>query len=239
VNRSLTFQCFNATTALAPGEVLVASGFSHPERGPVRCSAASALAAWLRRRGQNARLEPVAGLSASAPAARPDNGTVLFVVTYLDQQGRAVGLGAAAAIGCDPVDAAFGAVRTWGAAFRTRSVMLAAVDPSCPGERSSLASVRAKLASSCASAAGAVLIPVLRQIGCRRLPSSIAAELLLSQRAICPHRYSSGRSCLCARDPRMDRDDPHKHRRDLETRTQPGAGRSRRLDVSAGTGRAL
>jgi 4-hydroxy-3-methylbut-2-enyl diphosphate reductase len=83
----------------------------------------------------------------------PNDDTILFCVTYLDHHGHAVGLGAAvagaaASVGPGLAPAASDAVRTWASVMRTRRAVLAATDPSCPGERDTLARARAALAAA-------------------------------------------------------------------------------------------
>jgi 4-hydroxy-3-methylbut-2-en-1-yl diphosphate reductase len=137
VNRSLARERFE-TAGIAPGKVLVITEFDHPERGPVRCSAAPAVSGWLRRRGFPVRQGP-------APRLAPSLGSVLHTATYLDHDGRAVGLGAAAA---SPglAAAAAGAVSALASVMRTRRAVLVAADPACAGERDSLARARNVLA---------------------------------------------------------------------------------------------
>jgi 4-hydroxy-3-methylbut-2-enyl diphosphate reductase len=139
VNRSLARERFKIA-GMAPGEVLVITEFDHPERGPVRCSAAPAVSGWLRRRGFPVRQGP-------SPRLAPSLDSVLFTATYLDRDGHAVGLGAAAA---SPglAAAAADAVRAWASVMRTRRAVLVATDPTCPGERDSLARVRNVLAAA-------------------------------------------------------------------------------------------
>jgi 4-hydroxy-3-methylbut-2-en-1-yl diphosphate reductase len=134
------------------GEVLVVTEFDHPDRGPVRCSAAPVVAGWLRRRGLRVRSGPVRALRALSPclpSALPSEGAVLFVASYLDREGRAVGIGAAAEAGSPgPAAAAFHAVRTCGSVMRTRRVVVAATDPTCSGESAALAQALAALAAA-------------------------------------------------------------------------------------------
>lgn len=152
MNRTLMHQCFKATGP-GPGEVLVATGFDHPVRGPVLCPAAPAVAGSLHRQGVHVRLGIVPVVSSPVPDMPPDDATILFCVTYLDRRGRAVGLGAAvagaaASVGPGLGTAASEAVRTWASAMRTRRAVLAATDPSCPGERDALGRARAVLAAA-------------------------------------------------------------------------------------------
>lgn len=146
MNRTLKFE-----RAMIPDpasrHILVATEFSHPERGQVRCSAAPAVAAWLRRRGQPVRLGPAPGSFRPASATWLPEGTVICAATYLSQE-RAVGLGCAAPANSDLADAAFDAVRTWMSAIRTRRAVLAATNPSCQGELDSLARAQAVLAAA-------------------------------------------------------------------------------------------
>jgi 4-hydroxy-3-methylbut-2-en-1-yl diphosphate reductase len=147
VNRTLLYQRFKVAGP-GPEEVLVATEFDHPERGPVRCPAAPVVAGWLRRRGLRVRSGPVSAVSRYLPGTRLPGGAVLFAASYLDREGRAVGIGAAAAVvSPGPAAAALNAVRTCGSVMRTRRVVMAATDPSCSGEGAALAQVRAALAA--------------------------------------------------------------------------------------------
>jgi 4-hydroxy-3-methylbut-2-en-1-yl diphosphate reductase len=147
VNRSLARERFE-TAGIAPGKVLVITEFNHPERGPVRCSAAPAVSGWLRRRGFPVRQGPAPRLTPT-PSLRLATSfdSVLFTATYLDHDGRAVGLGAAVA-NSGLAAAAAGAVSALASVMRTRRAVLAATDPTCPGARDSLARARNVLAAA-------------------------------------------------------------------------------------------
>jgi 4-hydroxy-3-methylbut-2-enyl diphosphate reductase len=110
-----------------PGE-LVVGRFVHPARGQVHCPAAPLVAANLRGQGHGVREER----GWLAPADDASDG-VLFVASYLDRTGGAVGL-AIAAHGTDRVAlrVAREAVLTWSAAWRSRRLLLAAAEPCQP-----------------------------------------------------------------------------------------------------------
>lgn len=150
MDRTLRYERFEVAGP-APGEVLVVTEFDHPDRGPVRCSAAPVVTGWLRRRGLRVRSGPVRALRAASPClpgAAPSEGAVLYVASYLDSEGHAVGIGAAAAGGPGPAAAAFHAVRTCGSVMRARRVVMAATDPACSGESAALAQALAALATA-------------------------------------------------------------------------------------------
>ncbi|HEU5158575.1 MAG TPA: 4-hydroxy-3-methylbut-2-enyl diphosphate reductase [Streptosporangiaceae bacterium] len=131
MNRSLTRECF-ATTGVASGEVLVVTEFAHPERGPVRCAAAPAVAGSVRRAGARVRF----GAAATADGPGTGGPAVLFFASYRDRTGPAVGFGAAAATAdAAAMAAARAAVAEWAAVLRTRRLLLAATDPACAGAR--------------------------------------------------------------------------------------------------------
>lgn len=128
MNRSVDRRQF-ATSGVAPGEVVVA-WFDHPERGPVRCSAAPLIAASLRRGGLSVR-------STHLSPGRED--AVLFTVSYLDPTGNAVGFGVAAHVADHAaLAAAHDSVEAWAAALRTRRVLVAGTSPICGGARRAL-----------------------------------------------------------------------------------------------------
>lgn len=118
-----------------PGEILVASGIVHPERGTVGCPAAPLLAAALERGEpdpgrRRVRLAP-AGVTAEA--AGPDR-AVLVMASYLDRTGRAVGLGAAArADDREAVAVCADLVARWTAPLRSRRLLVADAEPDCAG----------------------------------------------------------------------------------------------------------
>lgn len=122
MNRSVERRRF-PVGGTVPGTVVVAP-FEHPERGQVRCSATPLVAASLRRLGHHVQERRV-GVGAA-------NGT-LFTASYLDAQGRAVGI-AAAAHDSDAAGliAARESVEAWSALWRTRRLLVADVGDRSP-----------------------------------------------------------------------------------------------------------
>ncbi|MFC8720832.1 hypothetical protein [Kitasatospora sp. NPDC057198] len=120
-----------------PGEIVVATGATHPERGAVGSPAAPLLAAALGRGepdpgGRRVRLGPVHG-TAGAPGT---GDAVLVMASYLEADGRAVGLGAAAhADDRAAVDACAELVGRWAGLLRSRRLLVAAPEPDCAGAR--------------------------------------------------------------------------------------------------------
>lgn len=126
MNRSVERRRFR-TRGILPGEVRVGR-FDHPSRGHVRGSAAPLVAASLRRRGVRVS-EGLLPLHDSGDA-------VLFAASYLDLAGDAVGFAAAAhADAPEALRAAEEAVESWSAIWRTRRLLVAAVNPLCSGAR--------------------------------------------------------------------------------------------------------
>ncbi|AUG75862.1 hypothetical protein CFP65_0943 [Kitasatospora sp. MMS16-BH015] len=106
-----------------PGDpVTVLSGFHHPARGPVSCPAAPLLAGWLRERGQECRI-------AAAGALPAGSGGRLAATTYLDLDGRVVGLAVTAP--AHRATLAAEAVRVWSAALRTRRLLVCTAPLGC------------------------------------------------------------------------------------------------------------
>lgn len=126
MNRSVDRRQF-ATSGVRPGEVVVA-WFEHPERGPVRCSAAPLVAASLRGGGLSVRLSP--------HLAPGQEDAIMFTVSYLEPTGDAVGFGVAAHVADHAaLAAAHDSVEAWAAALRTRRVLVAETGSSCGGAR--------------------------------------------------------------------------------------------------------
>jgi 4-hydroxy-3-methylbut-2-en-1-yl diphosphate reductase len=128
MNRTLRLQQLHVSNA-RPGKIVVATQFDHPARGPVRCDAAALLAAALQAEGA-----PDVCL---APAQVRDGADgVMFTASYTGPSAGARGFGI-----CAHRDDAAGlsraeqAVASWAGAMRSRRLMIAAADPSCPGER--------------------------------------------------------------------------------------------------------
>lgn len=130
MNRSVDRRQF-ATSGVTPREMVVVTWFEHPERGPVRCSAAPLVAASLRRRGLSVRTTHLS----PHPAPGPED-AVMFTVSYLDPTGNAVGFGVAAHV-ADHValSVAHDSVEAWATALRTRRVLVAETSPMCGGAR--------------------------------------------------------------------------------------------------------
>lgn len=135
VHKSLIRECLGTTAAVVPGEVLVASGVRHPTRGYVRGPAAALLADHLRHRGLT--VPPAVTVVASEAESWVGE---LHLVSYLDRDGGAVGLGAAVACGDVELGRAVDdALTAWTAALRTRRVITAATRPWCAGAVQALA----------------------------------------------------------------------------------------------------
>lgn len=133
MNRSVDRRQF-ATSGVRTGEVVVAAWFEHPERGPVRCSAAPLVAASLRRGGLSLRTTHL-----SPPPASGPKDAVMFTVSYLEPTGNAVGFGVAAhVVDHAALTAAHDSVEAWATALRTRRVLVAETSPLCGGARRAL-----------------------------------------------------------------------------------------------------
>ena len=127
MNRSLLSQRFRAALEAGPGELVVASGFVHPDRGPVRCPAAGLIAAELADRGRRVTLKRVR-VEPSATTLGEDD-VALFTACYLDPHAGSVGFAVAARCGeRESLDAARRAVADWASVLRTRQVLVAATD---------------------------------------------------------------------------------------------------------------
>jgi 4-hydroxy-3-methylbut-2-enyl diphosphate reductase len=131
MNRTLRLQQLHVGNARR-GKLVVATQFEHPERGPVRCDAASLLAAAL---GADACQAP-ADVHDLADGGQDPAGGVMFTATYAGRGGEAHGFGIAAhrddRAGLIRAEQA---VASWSGAMRSRRLILADADPSCPGER--------------------------------------------------------------------------------------------------------
>jgi 4-hydroxy-3-methylbut-2-enyl diphosphate reductase len=130
---------------VAPGEIVVASEFAHPRRGPVRCPAAPLVREGLRGSGRRVRSGRV---HVPSPGPGQDTGeAVFFMVSYVDPAGHVVGFGAAVRAddpeGCA---AAQTAVDAWSGILRTRRALLAAAptcgDGTCPAAARAAVKVR-------------------------------------------------------------------------------------------------
>jgi 4-hydroxy-3-methylbut-2-enyl diphosphate reductase len=148
VNRTLRVERW-PVHGIRPGEIMVATGMAHPERGAVRCPAAPLLAAALRREAPYPgwrRVRP--GLVSVATGAD----AVLVMASYLDRTGRATGLGAAARADDPAAVAACGElVAAWAAVLRSRRLLVAGTNPDCAG---SLAATEAMLRAARDAPAG-------------------------------------------------------------------------------------
>jgi 4-hydroxy-3-methylbut-2-enyl diphosphate reductase len=129
MNRSVERRKFGIIGTV-PGEILVGRLYLHPARGPVHCPAAPLVAAGARRAGHRVRETSRLHLAAC------DDDGVLFAASYLDRDGRAIGL-AAAAHHTDEAGlaAAHELIMTWSAVWRTRRVVVADVRGACAGAR--------------------------------------------------------------------------------------------------------
>jgi (E)-4-hydroxy-3-methyl-but-2-enyl pyrophosphate reductase len=115
-------------SGVAPGDVLVASTFIHPTRGPVDCPAAPVASAAMLAPGLRVGHRP------APPVGSGD--AILHTVSYVDPNGTVVGLGVAAHRDDGlAVRRAEEVVRSWAEAMRTRRVLTAATGPSCAGLR--------------------------------------------------------------------------------------------------------
>ncbi|WP_162793750.1 hypothetical protein [Streptomyces paludis] len=113
---------------------------THPERGTVSSPAAPLLAAALGRGEpdpgrRRVRLHPVNGTAADSGGG----GAVLVMASYLDLNGRAVGLGAAAHAGDRAaVEVCAELVAQWAGLLRSRRLLVADADPDCAGARAGI-----------------------------------------------------------------------------------------------------
>lgn len=114
-------------SGVTQGEVVIATTFTHPTRGTVRCPAAPV--------AHTAML--AAGLPASFAPLTPGAGdAVLHAVSYVDPSGAVVGLGVAAHRADErAVRLAEDTVTAWAAVMRTRRVLLETTGPTCAGLR--------------------------------------------------------------------------------------------------------
>lgn len=122
---------------------MVATGVAHPERGTVGSPVAPLLAAALGRGepdpgGRRIRLHPMDG---SAGAAGTGD-AVLVMASYLELDGRAVGLGAAAHTDDRAaVDVCAELVAQWAGLLRSRRLLVAAPEPDCAGARAGVETI--------------------------------------------------------------------------------------------------
>ena len=151
MSRSTARKCLAPGTAVAPGEVLVATEVGDPARGLLPCPAAPLIGGTLARRGVRLRYGPV---PRCADASQADDGAVLFVTSALHSDGGGTAIGAAAdAVDGVAVAAARAAVEEWSAVVATRR-LLGAVSPWCDGARQALE----RAADTVAAAGGPVYI---------------------------------------------------------------------------------
>lgn len=109
------------------GEVVIATTFTHPTRGTVRCPAAPVAHAAMLAAGLPVSNAPI-------PAGAGD--AVLHAVSYVDPSGAVVGLGIAAHRADErAVRLARDTVTAWAAVMRTRRVLLETTGPTCAGLR--------------------------------------------------------------------------------------------------------
>lgn len=136
MNRSVERRQFGAIGTV-PGEILIGRRCTHPDRGRVRCPAAPLVAAGVRRAGHQAREVPHLRLIAGSEGGDG----VSFTASYLDRDGCAVGLVAAAHRTDEAgLAAAREVIMTWSAVWRTRRVMIADVRNACVREPAGSAS---------------------------------------------------------------------------------------------------
>ncbi|MFF3968761.1 hypothetical protein ACFYZ6_02950 [Streptomyces rubiginosohelvolus] len=142
MNRTMRVERLSVS-GVRPGEIVVATGVAHPERGTVGSPAAPLLAAALGRGepdpgGRRIRLHPMDG---SAGAAGTGD-AVLVMASYLELDGRAVGLGAAAhADDRAAVDVCAELVAQWAGLLRSRRLLVAAPEPDCAGARAGVETI--------------------------------------------------------------------------------------------------
>ncbi|MFH9115659.1 hypothetical protein [Streptomyces globisporus] len=142
MNRTMRVERLSVS-GVRPGEIVVATGMAHPERGPVGSPAAPLLAAALGRGepdpgGRRIRLHPMDG----AAGAVGTGDAVLVMASYLELDGRAVGLGAAAhADDRAAVDICAELVAQWAGLLRSRRLLVAAPEPDCAGARAGVETI--------------------------------------------------------------------------------------------------
>lgn len=142
MRRTLCFQQMPAAD-VRRGEVVVATGYVHPERGAVRCGAATLLVEALARAGHRVRKGQ---MTISDGVCRDDG--VMFAVSYIDHGGQVSGFGVAA----DPRDrsAVTVARRTaleWSRVLRSRRLLLSQTTPTCWGADRSVGIIMAGVIS--------------------------------------------------------------------------------------------
>lgn len=132
MNRATARKCLAPGTAVAPGEVLVATEVGDPSRGLLPCPAAPLVGGVLHRRAIRVRYGPI---PQCADTSQADDGAVVFVTSSLHSDGAGTAIGAAAgAVDGVAAAAARAAVEEWSAVVSTRR-LLGAVSPWCDGAR--------------------------------------------------------------------------------------------------------
>ncbi|MGW0606877.1 hypothetical protein [Streptomyces sp. NPDC002640] len=128
-------------SASASEDVVVASAFTHPVRGRVVCPAASLVAAWLIDKGCTASVRDLGAMAVESPEPSGEWTAAgrLAVTSYLDLDGRAVGI--AVAGGAATAHLAQDAVERWSSTLRTRRALVALVPRLCPAGRGSAARI--------------------------------------------------------------------------------------------------
>jgi 4-hydroxy-3-methylbut-2-en-1-yl diphosphate reductase len=140
-------------SGVAPGEVLVASTFTHPARGRVDCPAAPVAGVAMSASGRPVRHRPV-------PAVGTGD-AILHVVSYVDPGGQVVGLGVAAHRDDErAVHDAETVVRSWADVMRTRRVLIEDTGPSCAGLRREAAMLAQVAGPAYVLAAGRRDVPI-------------------------------------------------------------------------------
>ncbi len=130
MNRTRTAEAYDLST-IADEEIFVVSGFTHPARGRVVCPAAPLVAAWMAGQGCPAPVREFAPGTIGRPSATIGSARsgVLATTTYLDLDGRAVGI--AVAGGSRRAELAEDVVRRWSRTLRTRRALVALTSRPC------------------------------------------------------------------------------------------------------------
>ncbi|MFK0247777.1 hypothetical protein ACIQUM_24050 [Amycolatopsis azurea] len=124
VGRSLEHRSF-LVGGIASDEVVVASRFDHPRRGPVSCPAADLLAEQARDAGFRARIADITGARAENP---PGGSPTLETASYLDHDDQVFGVGVASSGEGHASALARQLVERWSSVVRTRRALLAISD---------------------------------------------------------------------------------------------------------------
>ncbi|WP_406116001.1 hypothetical protein, partial [Kitasatospora purpeofusca] len=130
MNRTRSAEAYDLST-IADEDIFVVSGFTHPTRGRVLCPAAPLIAAWLAGQGCPSPVREFAPGTIGRPSATIGSARsgVLAMTTYLDLDGRAVGI--AVAGGSQRAELAEDVVRRWSRTLRTRRALVALTPRPC------------------------------------------------------------------------------------------------------------